>query len=77
MVIEALARRGGDLEDVKAKTADILKIQRMVLSNSCHQVELTITFQQGMLTPPWHLLPPLVFPGVRVSLIFTVDHFII
>jgi hypothetical protein len=28
--------------------------------------------QQGMLTPPWHLIPPLVFPGVRVSLIFTV-----
>ena len=33
-----------------------------------------MTGQQGMLTPPRHLIPPLVFPGVRVSLIFTVDY---
>jgi hypothetical protein len=33
-----------------------------------------VTGQQGMLTPPWHLIPLLVFPGVRVSLIFTVDY---
>jgi hypothetical protein len=28
-----------------------------------------VTGQQGMLTPPWHLIPPLVFPGVRMDLI--------
>jgi hypothetical protein len=34
-----------------------------------------VTGQQGMLTPPWHLIPPLVFPRVRVSLIcFIVDY---
>jgi hypothetical protein len=40
------------------------------------EIELTagLTGQQGMLTPPWHLIPPLVFPGVRVSLIFNVDY---
>jgi hypothetical protein len=32
-----------------------------------------VTGRQGMLTPPSHLIPFLVFPGVRVSLIFTVD----
>ena len=26
------------------------------------------TGRQGMLTPPWHLIPPLVFPGVCVTL---------
>jgi hypothetical protein len=33
-----------------------------------------VTGQQRMLTPPWHLMLPLVFPGVRVSLIFTVKY---
>ena len=33
-----------------------------------------VTGQQGMLTPPRHLIPLLVFPGVRVSLIFNVDY---
>jgi hypothetical protein len=28
------------------------------------------TGRQGMFTPPWHLIPPLVFPGVRVSSMF-------
>jgi hypothetical protein len=32
-----------------------------------------VTRRQGMLTPPWHLIPPLVFPGVHVNLIVTVD----
>jgi hypothetical protein len=35
-----------------------------------------VTGQQRMLTPSRHLILPLVFPGVRVSLIFTVDYFI-
>ena len=35
-----------------------------------------VTGQQGMLTPPRHLILPLVFPVVCVSLIFNVDHFI-
>jgi hypothetical protein len=36
-----------------------------------------VTGQQVlMLTLPWHLIPPLVFSGVHVSLIFTVDCFI-
>ena len=26
-----------------------------------------VTGLQGILTPPWHLIPPPVFPGVRVS----------
>jgi hypothetical protein len=26
-----------------------------------------VTGQQGMLTPPWHLIPSLVFPAVCVS----------
>jgi hypothetical protein len=30
--------------------------------------------QQGMLTPPRHLILPLVLPGVHVSLIFDVDY---
>jgi hypothetical protein len=40
------------------------------------EIELTVgvTSQQGMLTPPWHQIPPLVFPGVRVSLFSTVDY---
>jgi hypothetical protein len=29
-----------------------------------------VTGRQGMLTSPWNLIPPLVFPWVRVSLIF-------
>jgi hypothetical protein len=33
-----------------------------------------VTGQQRMLTPPRHLILPLVFTGVRVSLIFTVDY---
>jgi hypothetical protein len=33
-----------------------------------------VTGQQRMLTPPLHLILPLVFPGVRVSLIFIVDY---
>jgi hypothetical protein len=32
-----------------------------------------VTGRQGMLTPPRHLIPPLVFPGVRVRLICSVD----
>jgi hypothetical protein len=32
-----------------------------------------VTVRQGMLTPTRHLIPPLVFLGVLVSLIFTVD----
>jgi hypothetical protein len=32
-----------------------------------------VTGRQEMLPPPRHLIPPLVFPGVRVSFIFTVD----
>jgi hypothetical protein len=32
------------------------------------------TGRQGVLTPPRHLIPPLVFPGVRVSLVFTVGY---
>jgi hypothetical protein len=32
-----------------------------------------LTGRQGMLTPPRHLIPPLLCPGVHVSLIFTVD----
>jgi hypothetical protein len=32
-----------------------------------------VTGRQGMLTPTGHLIPPLVFPGVRVSLVFIVD----
>jgi hypothetical protein len=35
-----------------------------------------VTGQQRMLTPSRHLILPLVFPGVRVSLIFNVDYFI-
>jgi ABC-type proline/glycine betaine transport system permease subunit len=35
-----------------------------------------VTGQQRMLTPSQHLILPLVFPGVRVSLIFIVDYFI-
>jgi hypothetical protein len=31
-----------------------------------------VTGQQGILTHPSHLIPPLVFPGVHVDLIFTV-----
>jgi hypothetical protein len=30
-----------------------------------------VTGQQEMFTPPWHLIPLLVFPGIHVSLIFT------
>jgi hypothetical protein len=33
-----------------------------------------VTGQQRMLTPPRHLILPLVLPEVRVSLIFTVDY---
>jgi ABC-type proline/glycine betaine transport system permease subunit len=33
-----------------------------------------VTGQQRMLTLPRHLNLPLVFPGVRVSLVFTVDY---
>jgi hypothetical protein len=33
-----------------------------------------VTGQQRMLTPPRHLILPLVFPGVHVSLIFIVDY---
>jgi hypothetical protein len=33
-----------------------------------------VTGQQGMLTSPRHLILPLVIPGVRVSLILTVDY---
>jgi hypothetical protein len=25
-----------------------------------------VTGQQGMLTPPWHLIPPLIYSEVRV-----------
>jgi hypothetical protein len=32
-----------------------------------------VTGRQGVLTPPRHLIPPLVFPAVRISLIFTKD----
>jgi hypothetical protein len=34
-----------------------------------HEMGLTVgaTGQQVMLTPPRHLIPPPVFPGVRVS----------
>jgi hypothetical protein len=35
-----------------------------------------LTGQQRILTPSRHLMLPLVFPGVLVSLIFTVDYFI-
>jgi hypothetical protein len=40
------------------------------------EIELTtgVTSQQGILTPPRHPIPPLVFPGVRVSLICTTDY---
>jgi hypothetical protein len=33
-----------------------------------------LTGRQGMLTPPKHAIPPLVFPGVHGSLNFTVDY---
>jgi hypothetical protein len=33
-----------------------------------------VTGQQRMLTPPRHPILSLVFPGARVSLIFTVDY---
>jgi hypothetical protein len=33
-----------------------------------------VTGQQRMLTPPWHLILPLVLPEVRVSRIFTVNY---
>jgi hypothetical protein len=36
-----------------------------------------MTGEQGMLTPAWHLLQPLMFPRVCASLIFTVDYSII
>jgi hypothetical protein len=32
-----------------------------------------VTGRQGMLNPPRHLISPLVFPEVRVSLIFNVE----
>jgi hypothetical protein len=35
-----------------------------------------VTGQQRMRTPSRHLILPLVFPGVRVSLIFNMDYFI-
>jgi hypothetical protein len=36
-----------------------------------------VTGRQEMLTPPRHLIPPLVFPGVRVSLIFYSECFLL
>jgi hypothetical protein len=33
-----------------------------------------VTGRQVMLTPPRHLIPPLVFPGVHVNVIVTVGH---
>jgi hypothetical protein len=33
-----------------------------------------VTCQQRMFTPPRHMVLPFVFPGVRVSLIFTMDY---
>jgi hypothetical protein len=33
-----------------------------------------VTGQQRMLTPPWHLILPLLFPGICVSLMMTVDY---
>jgi hypothetical protein len=35
-----------------------------------------VTDQQRMLTPARHLILPLVLPGFRLSLIFTVEYFI-
>jgi hypothetical protein len=44
------------------------------------ELELRLTAgvigRQGMLTSPSHLISPLLFAGVRLSLIFTVDCFI-
>jgi hypothetical protein len=44
------------------------------LSNLEIRLTLGVTGQQGMLTPPWHLIPLLVFPGLHVSLMFIVDY---
>jgi hypothetical protein len=45
-------------------------------SNRLPELELGLTAgvtgRQGMLTPPRHLIPPLMFPWVRVSLIWSV-----
>ena len=33
-----------------------------------HGLTVGVTGQQGMLTPPRHLIPPLVYPGPRICL---------
>jgi hypothetical protein len=50
------------------------KWPHQIPNNPIDRLTDRLTGQQGMLTPPWHLIPPLVFPGVRVSLILIVGY---
>ena len=36
------------------------------LSNLDIGLTVGLTVQQGMLTPPWHLMPPLIYSDIRV-----------
>jgi hypothetical protein len=60
----------------------VISILALTTGNSIYRISAKgtrmagVTGQQRMLTPTQHLIVPLVFPGVRVSLILTMDYFI-
>jgi hypothetical protein len=54
------------------------ELEKLILTLLIFAFEMGLTAgaagRQGMLTPPRHLISPLVFPGVRVSLAIIVGY---
>jgi hypothetical protein len=77
-VVQPIHKKNSSLEAGNCRLISILSVVSKILEGSVHLQDFWIamifsrltagaTGRQGMLTPPRHLIPPPVFPGVRVS----------